>query len=140
MNKFKELFEMNEAESEDHFAVSKFISTIASKVNPNNKKNHVTIHLKQAKRETKEFIIDYLQDADGKGISTNTWNDINDGISSRVITSHGRIGIRKMTKGWKITSKVTSLMGEYADKFKDNQKLTSDEVIEILKNLPLGSD
>lgn len=136
MTKFKALFE----ETEDQFQVSKAISKIASQINPNNKKNHVTIHLKQSKRETKEFIIDYLVDGDGKGISTNVWNDIHDGKSDREIKEHHRIGIRKMKTGWKITSKVTELMGVYKKDFKDNQKLTSDEVIKIIEELPLGSD
>lgn len=137
MLKFKELFE---AESEDQFAVSKYISTIVRKINPNDKKNHVTIHLKQSKGETKEFIIDYLIDEDGKGISTNTWNDIHDGKSDRKIAEHHRIGIRKMTKGWKITSKVTALKGKYEKMFKDNQKITSEELLNVLKELPLGKD
>ena len=135
---FKELF--TESETEDQFEVSKYIAKITRQINPNDKKNIVTIHLKQSKRETKEFIIDYLIDENGDGVSTNTWNDINDGKSDRKIAEHHRIGIRKMSKGWKITSKVTALMGKYKQEFKDNQKLTSDEVQTILKDLPLGKD
>ena len=130
-----------EAESEDHFAVSKYISTIARKVNPNDRKNWVTIHLKQSKGETKEFVIDYLVDQNGDGVSTNTWNDISDKIETkREIAEHHTIGVRKMTKGWKITTKVGMLKGKYKDEYKDNQKITSEELLKILKELPLGRD
>ena len=125
-----------EAESEDHFAVSKYISTIARQVNPNDNKNWVTIHLKQSKGETKEFVVDYLIDADGKGVSTNAWNDINDKKSDRVITNHSRMKVRKMKNGWK----VSDVQGDFSKNFKDNQKATSDEIISMLKDLPLGKD
>ena len=122
---------INEAESEDQFEVSKYIASIAKMVNPNDKKNHINITVTQKKGETTSFIIAY-DTLDNKTLSQNEVNDLwdNDRETSDKLERH-QINIKKMAKGWKVDTKIPA-KGDLAQY---SGKLTSDEVLDIVKDL-----
>ena len=127
MKTFKEF--INE-ETDDQFKVSEYIASISAKVTPKNSKNHVNITVVQAKNETKSFTIAY-DTVDGKSISQDEVNKMAD--AKNYDYDRNQINIKKMAKGWKVDTKIPA-KGDYG---KTSGKLTSDEVLDILKALDL---
>lgn len=117
-------------EVDEDFEVSKYISTIAKKINPNDKKNSVNIMVTQKSGNTASFVIVY-DTLNGKMLSQNDVNTLSS--EDQENSERHQINIKKMSKGWKVDTKIKA-KGDLA---KYSGKLTSEEALEILKGLKI---
>ena len=127
---FKEMIQMSEAEDfrvEDHIAGIR-----KSFINSGNKSGYVTLYTKMAGKTLKEFSVIFMV-ANNKPVTDKEQEEI-DKIKGE---TYSRVSytIKKMKTGWKVDKNV------YGDpKFsivKAGDKLKTEDVINLLKNLPL---